>query len=595
MHEQMNIVIAGHVDHGKSTIIGRLLADTGSLPEGKLEQIKALCEFNSKPFEYSFLLDTLKDERSQGITIDSARIFFKTEKRDYIIIDAPGHIEFLKNMISGASRAEAALLVIDASEGVKENSRRHGFMLSMLGIKQVSVAVNKMDLVNYSEETFDNIKNEFEIFLNEINIIPQIYIPLSGRNGDNIYLRSDKIPWFKGPSLIEVLDNFNKEKLLDDKPFRMPVQDIYKFTKGDDERRIIAGTVETGKIKTGDELVFFPSGKRSMIKTIEAFNKPLQTEVSAGYSAGFTLEEQIYIKRGELAVKSDELSPHISDSLKASIFWLGANPFIKGKKYFLKLGTSKIHVELKEIIKKIDAHNLDNIAGSESVNRHDVAECILHCTANFAFDTTDKISATSRFVIVDDYEIAGGGIILEAVNDKFSWVREKVASRNFKWERSNLAPKERAEKYNQKPMMILFTGNSDSPKKEIAKHLESKLFSNGRFVYFLGIGNLLYGVDADIKNSGNSRDEHLRRLAEVSHLMLDAGLILIITATDITGSDLDLLKTVVDPDRISTIWVGNNLSGDIKPDLILSDISDTKLSADKILSSLADQGIIFKA
>lgn len=262
MKEQLNIVIVGHVDHGKSTIIGRLLADTNSLPEGKLDQVKAICEFNSKPFEYSFLLDTLKDERSQGITIDSARIFFKTEKKDFIIIDAPGHIEFLKNMISGASRAEAALLVIDAAEGIQENSRRHGYMLSMLGIKQVAVVINKMDLVNYDESVFQSIAKEYEKFLKEIDLIPFGFIPVSGRDGENIISRNGRLKWFEGNTLIDLLNNFKKGADLNHKPFRMPVQDIYKFTNDGDDRRIIAGNVESGEAMVGEEVIFYPSGKR---------------------------------------------------------------------------------------------------------------------------------------------------------------------------------------------------------------------------------------------------------------------------------------------------------------------------------------------
>src|SRR3989339_474219 len=257
--EHMNIVIVGHVDHGKSTVIGRLLADTGSLPEGKLEFVKQMCFKNAKPFEYAFLLDALKDEQSQGITIDTARCFFKTKKRDYIIIDAPGHIEFLKNMITGAARAEAALLVIDAKEGVRENSRRHGYLLSMLGVKQVAVCVNKMDLVDYSQEVFTSIKNEYQEFLDRIGVTPMNFIPLSARNGDNIIVKSDKMPWHSGMTILETVDSFARELDHIKKPFRFPVQDIYKFTETGDDRRIIAGRIETGSIKVGDEGVCLPS------------------------------------------------------------------------------------------------------------------------------------------------------------------------------------------------------------------------------------------------------------------------------------------------------------------------------------------------
>lgn len=594
MREQLNIVIVGHVDHGKSTIIGRLLADTNSLPEGKLEQVKAVCEFNSKPFEYSFLLDTLKDERSQGITIDSARRFFKSEKRDYIIIDAPGHIEFLKNMISGASRAEAALLVIDAAEGIRENSRRHGYMLSMLGIKQIAVVINKMDLVNYDESVFNRIAYEYKNFLNELGLTPFGFIPVSGREGENIISRNGRLKWFAGSTLIDVLNDFKKGTDLNHKAFRMPVQDVYKFTGNGDDRRIIAGSVESGEAITGEEVIFYPSGKRSKIKSIEAFNKERQDKISSGYSVGFTLEDQIYVKRGEIAVKSNEKSINISDKIKVSLFWLGRSPFAKGKDYNFKLGTMKVPVRLHEIIKIINASDLSIIQNNDSIELHDVAECILTLGKPIAFDTIDNIAATSRFVIIDKYEIAGGGIICEALDDKYSWVRDKVVERNYKWERSILTDKARAEKYSQKSILILFTGSKNSIKKEIAKKLESKLFADGKLVYFLGIGNLKHGVDADINEAGNHREEHLRRLSEVSHILLDAGLILIVTASNITFNDLEIMKAIVNPDKISTIWVGKDAPSEVPIDLSFSDDINVEDSVDIVVKELEGKGIIFK-
>ncbi|HUR05452.1 MAG TPA: GTP-binding protein, partial [Nonomuraea sp.] len=215
----MNIVIVGHVDHGKSTVIGRLLADTHSLPEGKLEQVRAQCELNSKPFEYAFLLDALKDEQAQGITIDAARVFFKSAVRPYLILDAPGHIEFLKNMITGAARAEAALLVIDAAEGVQENSRRHGYMVSMLGVRQLAVVVNKMDLVGWDRGVYDRIVKEYSAFLEQVGIRPSGFIPVSGRGGDNIANRSPNLPWYEGPTVLGALDAFRNEPAPVNQPF----------------------------------------------------------------------------------------------------------------------------------------------------------------------------------------------------------------------------------------------------------------------------------------------------------------------------------------------------------------------------------------
>ena len=299
-NREMNIVIVGHVDHGKSTVIGRLLADTNSLPKGKLEAVRELCRRTNKPFEYAFLLDALKDERSQGITIDAARCFFKTEKRKYIIIDAPGHIEFLKNMITGASHADAALLVIDAREGISENSRRHGYMLSMLGIKQVAVLVNKLDLFEIHERkgAYDNVVKDFTEFLSKIDITASCYIPISAVLGENIASYVESMPWYKGETVLQTLDSFYHSEKADGLPFRMWVQDVYKFTAGNDDRRIIAGTVSSGVLNTGDEIMLLPSGKKTFVKSIETFNECPKTSVSAGYAAGFCMSEQIYAKRG---------------------------------------------------------------------------------------------------------------------------------------------------------------------------------------------------------------------------------------------------------------------------------------------------------
>jgi bifunctional enzyme CysN/CysC len=517
IHKQdMNIVIVGHVDHGKSTVIGRLLADTNSLPEGKLEQVKETCRRNAKPFEYAFLLDALKDERSQGITIDAARCFFQTEARNYIIIDAPGHIEFLKNMITGAARAEAALLVIDAHEGVQENSRRHGYMLSMLGIHQVCVLVNKMDLTGYNERAFRKIERQYRKFLKKINVEPTCFIPISAMEGENIANHSAKMPWYEGMNVLEVLDSFKTETAQEDKPFRMPVQDVYKFTLNGDNRRIIAGTIETGKISVGDEVVFYPSGKRTFVKSIEAFNHEPQASVGAGWACGFTVSEQIYVKRGEMVCLAKEPPPKVTGRMLVNLFWLGKKPLVKNKTYSLKLGTAKVGMQLEEIRSVMDASNLDS-RKKEQVDRHEVAECVLSLDHHIAFDLMSDIAATSRFVIVDEYEISGGGIVMQEMEDQTSWVRDKVLMRNFKWVGSDISSESRAEKYNQKAALVLITGEKSSPRKEVARTVERQLFDEGRFVYYLGIGGLMFGLDADIIDINMvplNRKEHIRRLAE---------------------------------------------------------------------------------
>jgi bifunctional enzyme CysN/CysC len=594
--EQMSIVIAGHVDHGKSTVMGRLLADTGSLPVGKLDQVRALCERNSKPFEYAFLLDALKDEMSQGITIDAARVFFKTAQRDYLILDAPGHIEFLKNMITGASRAEAALLVIDAEEGVRENSRRHGYMLSLLGVRQLAVVVNKMDLVDYSKSAFDAIAENYTAFLKEIGVEARFIVPASGRFGDNIAQAGERMPWYTGPTVLEALDRFEKEPPALDQPLRLPVQDVYKFTASGDKRRLVVGTVDSGIVEVGDELVFFPSGKRSRVASIEAFNKPPQTRAGADEATALTLDEQIYVTRGELACRASEPAPRVATRVRVSLFWMGREPLQTGREYLLKMGGARTPVWVEKILRVIDASNLSVSTDSDRVERHAVAECILRTRRAVAFDLAEDNARTSRFVIVDKYEIRGGGILREALEDESDAVRSHVLLRNMKWETSRISRERRAEKYNQRPTLILVTGERNTGKKSFAKALESRLFEEGKVVYFLGIGNVLYGVDADIKmtGQGGDRSEHLRRLAEVAHLLLDAGVLLVVTAINLTRPELDLIETTVGEGRMVVVWMGDEVPSEIPCDLRLDTTHPLDDQVDKMKAILQEKNIIFR-
>jgi bifunctional enzyme CysN/CysC len=592
---QMQMVIVGHVDHGKSTIIGRLLADTGTLPDGKLEQVKATCERNSKPFEYAFLIDALKDEQSQGITIDSARVFFRTDFRDYIIIDAPGHIEFLKNMVTGASRAEVAFLVIDADEGIQDNSRRHGYLLSMLGIRQMAVLVNKMDLVEYDRSIYRRIVRRYRRFLRSIDIDADTvqFIPVSGMEGDNVVTRSSRMPWYSGPTVVKQLDTFVSHADRSAMPFRMPVQGVYKFTRYGDSRRIIAGSIDTGSVSVGDEIVFYPSGKRSRLKTFERFNSGSTEQMSAPYATAFTLAEQIYITRGETATRADEKPPRISNRIRVNLFWLGTRPMLHGKEYIFKMGTARLPVRIHRIHRVLDASSLKTQRNKDQIERHDVAEVELEFDKDIAFDPVESIPYSSRFVIVDEYEIRGGGIIRGQAYDEGGWIRENVRLRNFNWERSHIPPELRAERYNQKPTLVLLTGAEGSGKREFAKELEDLLFSEGKFVYNLGIGNLRHGLSADIQEVPVSRDEHIRRLAEVSHLFLDAGIILIVSGAELTQADVDLIKVPVNPESILTVWVGEKVTTDIEVDLHIPLVSDKRAVVAQIKSVLRRNGIIF--
>ena len=579
--QRIHLVIGGHVDHGKSTVIGRLLADAGGLPQGKLEQIRDLCARTSRPFEYAFLLDALKDERAQGITIDAARVFYRDADRDYVILDAPGHIEFLRNMITGASHAEAALLVIDAGEGVRENSRRHGYMMAMLGIRQLAIVVNKMDLVGYAQAPFEALVAEYREFLQGIGVEPMAFLPAAAREGDNIATRGDRLAWYEGPTVLEMLRVFEPERPPVNRPFRMPVQDVYKFTQHGDDRRIVAGTIDSGTITVGDEVVFYPSGKKSLVKSIEAFNGPPPDRAWAGQATGFTLTDQIYVRRGELATRAGEQRPWVTTRLRVSLFWLGQQPLVPGKDYLLKLGTARVPVRVDAVHRIIDASSLEALPRVDRVELHEVAECTLVLKRALAFDEPGTAQGTSRFVLVDDHDIRGGGIVREALQDKQAWVRDKVLLRNFKWEPSFIPTERRAEQYGQRRALLLLTGPREMDRKGLAKEFELSLFNEGRVVYFLGMGNVLYGVDADLDRRGH-RAEHMRRLAEVANVMLDAGVILLVSAQELTAEDVDLIKAAVGAELVSVAWLGAQVTTDLPADLVLDEQTPLPEALDRL-------------
>lgn len=409
--QRMNIVITGHVDHGKSTLVGRLLADTLSLPEGKLQGVKEMCKKNGRVFEYAYLLDALDDEQKQGITIDSARIFFKSPKREYIIIDAPGHIEFLRNMLSGASRAAAAVLVIDAVEGVAENSKRHGLLLSLLGISRVVVAVNKLDALGYREAVYDRIKTEYEAYLGELGVSPCAFVPVSAREGKNVSHPATETPWYAGPTLLEALDGLPEEVSGEAGFFAMPVQDVYRFSDDNDDRRIYAGTVVSGEMVPGAAVRFLPSGKEARVHGIEGWNAAPKASAGPREAAGFTLTEEIYVKPGEVMVRSDE-SPKIfvGDGVRANVIWLGEKPLVFGKKYLLKLGAAKVDAELTSIERFLGGDLSSQNAGG--LGRHDCGSVTLGLSRPIGMTAFEDNPSLGRFVLVDGYDAAGCGIVI---------------------------------------------------------------------------------------------------------------------------------------------------------------------------------------
>ena len=409
--EGLRIVVVGHVDHGKSTVIGCLLYDTESLPEGAVDKVRRIARETGKPFEYAYLLDAFEEEQKQGITIDTTQIQFATDKREYVIIDAPGHKEFLKNMISGAANANAALLIVDAQQGVQEQSRRHGYMLSLLGIRKVYVIVNKMDLVDYSEQVFRQVAGNMKDFLEGLGVHPLRYIPVSGFLGDNIASQSDHMPWYAGVDLLDSLDLLEGEASIADKALRLPIQDVFKF----DERRIIAGRIESGQLSVGDEIAIYPSGRRTTITEIACWQeKDRRTKAAAGESTGIIVKDEFFNQRGEIITHTADEPPAVSNRLRASLFWMGKESLRLGKTYKLKLATQEVEAEVESIVKTIDASNLDSREGAVEIKLNDVAEVILRLKDSIAFDVFQAHQATGRFVLVDGYDVAGGGIVVAA-------------------------------------------------------------------------------------------------------------------------------------------------------------------------------------
>ena len=550
--EQLKIVIVGHVDHGKSTFVGRLFHDTGSLPEGKLEQLQQVAQRRGVPFEWANLMDALQSERDQNITIDTAQIWFQTSKRQYVIIDAPGHKEFLKNMITGAANAEAALLLIDAHEGVQENSRRHGYLLNLLGIRQIAVLVNKMDLENYDQAKFHQIESEYRVWLKTIGVQPATFIPIAAKHGDNIASRSVQMPWWQGPTVLETLDEFKVSGLPKDQPLRLPIQDIYRF----DERRILAGRLEAGSIKVGDKLIFSPSNKSSTVRSIERWSAPPCQSASAGESIGITLAEQIFVARGAVATLENAL-PYELSRFKAKLFWLGKQPFAKGKSYKLKLATQEVECRIESIERVIDASTLETVSRKENemfVGRHEVAELTLHTRRPIAFDAHVEIAPLGRFVIVDGFEVSGGGII--AADNYPRRTRDAhTKSENIYWSQGKVTSHQRELRNGHLGCVLWLTGLSGAGKSTIATELERELFNLGRHVYVLDGDNIRHGLGSDLGFSPEDRTENIRRVGEVAKLFAEAGVICITAFISPYRADRDLVRKIMPRDRFIEVFV----------------------------------------
>lgn len=404
----LKFVMVGHIDHGKSTLIGRLFYDTNSLPPDKIAELKkASKERMDGEIEFAFIMDHLREEREQGITIDTAHTFFHTEKREYVIIDAPGHVEFVKNMLTGASQAEAALLIVDAKEGVGEQTKRHANLVSLLGIEQIIVVINKMDIVNYEEAHFNRLKEEVNQFLNSVNLQPDYYIPISALKGDNVAKHSENMKWYKGKTVLESLDSLKNEVPPENKGLIFPIQDVYKISG----KRIAVGRIEAGTLRSGMKVKILPDGGKTTVKSIEIFKESTNKAV-AGESIGITTADPVFLERGNvLCVEDKDLT--IGDKIQSSLIWLSKEPFSKDEKIGLRLATQETKANIAEIKERVDSSSLEVLEEkASSINNLEIGEVEIKTKKPLAFTKFGDVKEMGRFVLVRGNDVVAGGIIL---------------------------------------------------------------------------------------------------------------------------------------------------------------------------------------
>lgn len=543
---QVSIVIVGHVDHGKSTLVGRLLHETGSLPDGKLEMLKAVSARRGMPFEWSFLLDALQTERDQGITIDTTQIRFRTASRDIVLIDAPGHAEFLRNMITGASQADAAVLIIDALEGVRDQTRRHGYLLHLLGVKQVCVVINKMDRVDFSESRFDEIRREISGHLTGLGVTPIAVIPISARDGDGVAQNTPRIGWYEGPSVVGALDTLTPTRALTDLPLRLPVQAIYKF----DDRRIVAGRIEAGRLSPGDEIVIMPAGKIAKIRTVESWpNTPIHGPQGAGRSVGITLDRELFLERGDV-IAHTATAPRDTRRLHARIFWLHEAPLKTGDIVLVRIGTMESRATVVTIEKAVDPGELTGVANT-SIARNHVGEIDLALARPTAADPYADNPRNGRLVIEINGRIAGGGLVLSVD------AGQRAVPVDIVPVESALRPEERAARHHHSGAVLWFTGLPGAGKSTLARALERRLFSRGGSPILLDGDTLRAGLSGDLGFSPADRRENIRRLAEVATHLAHNGHIAIVAAVSPAAEDRAQARRIAD-DLFREIYVSTS-------------------------------------
>ncbi|PCJ31598.1 MAG: adenylyl-sulfate kinase [Alphaproteobacteria bacterium] len=521
LHDQehksfLRFITCGSVDDGKSTLIGRLLYDSKLIFEDQMASL----ENDSKKvgtqggdIDFALLVDGLAAEREQGITIDVAYRFFTTDKRKFIVADTPGHEQYTRNMATGASSAEAAVILIDARKGILTQTRRHSFIVNLLGIRHAVVAINKMDLMDYSQDVFQDIAAQYREFAENLDFSTIEFVPMSALKGENIMTPSDKMPWHDGPAFMTVLETIDVARTKAEKPFRMPVQWVNRPNL---DFRGFSGTISSGIVKAGDDIIVLPGGKTSKVKSIVTYNGNLD-QASADQAVTLTLEDEIDVSRGDVIVETHQ-RPETTDQFQAHIIWMGEQPMLPGRPYLIKTTNKTVAGEISALKHKVNVNSLEHEAG-KTLELNEVGLCNISLDEAIAFEAYRDNSAMGAFIIIDKISNAtvGAGMI------DFGLRR----ATNVHWQAVDVDKTARAEQKRQKPVVLWFTGLSASGKSTIANLVEKKLHALGKHTYLLDGDNVRHGLNRDLGFVDADRVENIRRVGEVSKLMIDAGLIVL--------------------------------------------------------------------